>query len=352
LKTALIKQVLDVFGPWSGVKWRDTSPKKLFEVWPSKAVYWELTCMLQADWYIIPETSLSEYSRDAVGRHPQRVEALRKYTKNITPVASIPFDEYDLVISFDDILDVSVKQSAVFAYYAQEHWDRLYGMSLQTPASGYDLFLAHMMDADYAITALPQAVSFPYVHDPGIARSVFSEAKEEQAWIDWRMLKTLAGQGLGDPWTSEAEAAGQRLHGILGTPIRYSGKAHEQTYGFADPPNWGDAAAYLKALAQCKYYVGVGGIGGAGQGLAEAASIGCLCIGQVGNQYHRVICHPACLCQDLAQMPARLRVLRESRSLQEEVLRHQDDALRDYFYQGPLNLLREAVKVKSTKYKT
>ena len=347
VKTAFIKQQFDIFGPWSGAKWSDTSPLALFDVWPSKAVYWELTCMLQADWYIIAQSNGSDYTMDAVERHPERVACMRKYVKNLTAVEDIPLDDYDLVITFDAILNPSRDRAAVFAYYAEENWDRLYRRSLRRPAKGYDLFLAHMMDGPAALKSLPQAVSFPYLHDPSVARSVFPVQKDDSVWIDWRTVQALAGLGRGDTWNDEAESQASRLPDTLGLPVRYRGKQFGQTYGFADPPNWGDAAEYLKQLARCRYYVGVGRIGGAGQGLAEAASLGCLCIGQPDKEYHRLLCHPECLCRDLEEMPRRLKVLAESKSLQADVLAWQDAALDKHFFRGPLNLLHEAIRMKS-----
>ena len=64
LKVAFIKQVLDVHGPWSTVLWKDTTPRQLLDVWPGKATFWEMTCCLQADWYVIPQQLSSDYARE------------------------------------------------------------------------------------------------------------------------------------------------------------------------------------------------------------------------------------------------------------------------------------------------
>jgi hypothetical protein len=347
LKVALVKQVLDVFGPWSGVKWKDTSPTKLFEVWPNKAVYWELTCMLKADWYVIPQASRGDYTRVAVETFPGRAEAIRKYTKNVTPLELVPLNQYDLVITFDAILDVGRSGGTLFAYFAQEHWDQLYAQSLRRPASGYDLFLAHMMDSNSEVGSLPQSVSFPYLHDANLVRSTFPTQRVEAVWVEWRTLMTLGMKDSSEPWSEVGDAAAARLKDILELPICYRSNLHEQTYGFADPPRWGDAATYLHALAGCRYFVSVGGRIGGGQGLAEAAAAGCLCIGQADRAYHRLICHPSCLCADMSEMPSRLRTLRGSEDLQREVLACQDVNLDHNFRKNPLNLLAEAVALKT-----
>jgi hypothetical protein len=345
LRVALVKQVLDVFGPWSGVTWTDTSPVKLFEVWPGKAVYWELTCLLQADWYIVPESVGSDYIQDAV-RNSTRADILRKNSKNVTQVEAIPFEMYDLAISFDAILAIPSGTSTLFAYYAQEHWDPLYKDSLVQPAAGYDLFLAHMLDAPDRLRSIPQSISFPYLHDPELVRSFFPPAKHEVVSVDWRTLMTLAGKRAGELWCSEAVAARKRLQKVLGIEIHCRTNTWGNRYGISETPAWGDAAHYLREMSECKYYLGVGDIAGAGQALADAASLGCLCVGQADKPYHRLLCHPLCLCQNIVEVPSRFRELRKSASLQQEALAYQETKLKKHFRDDPIAILREAVKMK------
>ena len=346
MRVAFVKQVLDVFGPWAGVKWKDTSPTKIFEVWPGKAVYWELTCLLQADWYIVPVSLEGDYLNDAVRKHPGRAHLIEQHTKNITAVESIPMEDYDLVISFDAILDIPPGLPTVFAYYAQEHWDSLYAHSLRRPVPGYDLFLAHMMDASQELQSVPQAVSFPYLHDPQLARSLFHPPRQEAAWVDWRVPLTLVNRGLGDPWCPEADAALERLRHVLHLDLRCRTASHSISYAVSDVPAWGDAAHYYRELAECRYYIAVGRLAGAGQALADAASVGCVCIGQADKPYHRLLCHPSCLCEDMAQMPSKLRMLQGSEDLQLEVLAWQDEHLKKYFRDAPLDLLAKAIELK------
>jgi hypothetical protein len=346
LRVALVKQVLDVFGPWAGVKWSETSPEKLFEVWPGKAIFWELTCLLQADWYIVPVSLEGEYIKDSVRKHPGRDRLIEQHTKNVTPVEAIPFEDYDLVISFDAILDITPKLPTVFAYHAQEHWDPLYPCSLRRPMPGYDLFLAHMMDAGGELRSLPQAVPFPYLHDIQLVRTLFHPLRKEAAWVDWRVPMTLANRGLGDPWSSEADAALERLRAILKFDVRCRTGILSSRYAISDVPAWGDAAHYYRELAECRYYIAVGRLAGAGQGLAEAAAVGCVCIGQADRPYHRLLCHPSCLCEDMAEMPRKFRLLRENPDLQQEALAWQDQNLKTHFVDVPLALLARAIELK------
>jgi hypothetical protein len=152
------------------------------------------------------------------------------------------------------------------------------------------------------------------------------------------------------PWNDASEAAASRLQKVLGLPVRYKGGFNRSPYGVSDPPLWGDGAVYLEALASCRYYIAVGGMAGAGQAIGDAASLGCICIGQQDKPYHRMTCHPSCLCADLTEMPARLRKVASSRDLQAEVLAWQDAALRKQFAEEPLALLREALRLKRERH--
>jgi len=342
----MVKQALDVAGPWSTFFWKDVGPRRLFEIWPGKAFLWEMTCLLEADWYIIPQQMVTGYAQEAILSQPGRKELVLKYTTNVVDPADIPFDSYDVVISFDSILDVPESTSTLFAYFGAEHWDRVYIQSLRKPIGKYDLFLAHMMDAEPRLTHLPQAISFPYLRAPDVVRSVFPVEKQEQVWVDWRTLMTLSLADLSDPWSEGCEQAAERLQQVLPLPIQYRGNLCKNTYGVSDPPMWGDAVHYLEEVGSCKYYVAVGRIAGGGQGLCDAASLGCISIGQQDKPYHRMICHPSCLCADMTEMPVRVREIASSPDLQREVLAWQDDALRRQFVQGPLATLEEALHLK------
>jgi hypothetical protein len=319
---------------------------KLFEVWPGKAVYWELTCILKADWYIVPQSLQTEYAKDAVHKVPGRAELIQKHVKNVTPVSDIPLAEYDLVIAFNPILEPPKRSRIVFAYYVQEHWDPLHGKSLRRPARNYDLFLDHMMEARDELGSLPQAVGFPYLHDAKMVREQFHPERREIAWVDWRTAMTLANRGLGDSWCPEADAALERLRDVLGMEVRCRTAGHAISYAIGSTPAWGDAAEYYRELAECRFYVAVGRLAGAGQGLAEAAAVGCICVGQEDRAYHRLLCHPACLCTDMVQMAAKLRVMRESSDLQSEILAWQDQRLEMHFRKRPLELLVRAMELK------
>lgn len=349
MRTAIVKQVLDVFGPWASVRWKDTTPRGLFDVWPGRATFWEMACFLKADWYVIPQQITGDYTKEAALQIPGRAEMIVRNTRNVVAPEQIPFDQYDLVISFDPILKVPEPSSTLFAYFVVEHWDHQYKDAQRGTHGCYDLFLAHILDAPEAIQSIPQALAFPYLRDPETVQSVFRAEKCDAVWADFRTLNTLGMAATYGPWVSAGHGAAKRLEEALGISVRYKSSVNENLYGISDPPAWGDAIGYFEQLACCRYYVAVGEIAGAGQGIGDAASLGCICVGQEQKSYHRLICHPAALCASMIELPRRMRAIAASRDLQSEILAWQEAALRDSFQRRPMALLEEAAAMKNGK---
>jgi len=343
-KTAFVKQVLDVAGPWSSIRWEDTTPLGLFDLWPGKATLWEMTCLLQADWYIVPQQRDTRYIEAAVLDHPGRRQLVMDNVRNVVDVQSIPFDRYDVIVTVDPILDIPKRPGTLLAYYIAEHGDPLYKDSLERPIGSYDLFLDHMLNASQTLENLPQAVSFPYLRDPEKMCAVFGDRdKEESVWIDWRTLEALGLKRHDDGLVDAAAAAIEKR---LGIPVRCKSDHLGILFGISDPPKWGDGGGYLGKLARSKYYVSVGREHGAGQGLCDAASLGCICVGEVSKAFHRILCHPECLCEDMTEMLHRLRRIIESPKLQKDVLSWQDIQLREHFVDRPVSLLKDALNMK------
>lgn len=345
MKLAFVKQLLDTFGPWSTVRWAQTSHQAFLDLWAGKALHWELTTLLQADWYVVPQQVHTDYTYDSVLKIRGHADIVSKHSRNITPAREIPFDDYDLIITHDPILEFPRGSRTLFSYFLVEHWDRRYRLSLRRPLKNADLFLAHMMDAPAAIRDLPQAVSFPYLRDPRSLRAQFAPAERAEAiWADWRTISLLSAGTNGNGFDAAAAAA-QRLQNTLQLPIAYRSFSMGLYYA-EDPPRWGDAADYLRQLARQKYYLGLGRGGGAGQGLADAASLGCICFGEQDKPYHRLLCHPECLCGDLQDLPERVKRVHASRGLQTDICAWQDARLQLHFIDAPLALLSDALARK------
>lgn len=343
IRCAFIKQVLDVFGPWASIPWNPTNPKGIFEVWPGKATLWEMTCALQADWIVIPQSIVTDYNRDVLRHHPDLPEKMVPYVKSIEDPANISFARYDFVVTFDPILPGVEHSQTLFAYFANEHWEHAYPKYLNAPVSGYDLFLAHMMDGPYEVKKLPQAISFPYLRSPRLMRSMFPQGKEDALWIDWRTLADFAGSKL---WNEDCLEAAKRYENVLGVKIRWK-EYGLAPYGIEIPPRWGDGLQYLQAMAGCTYYLGMGRMSGAGQALCDAASLGCICFGEPNKIYPKMVCHPACLCEEFGEFRLALERVRESKDLQTEIRAWQDNALQIYFWDYPMQMIEEARAMKA-----
>lgn len=347
MKVAIVKQVLDICGPWSSVRWQDTTPNDIFSLWPGKGQFWELTCLLKADWFVISQQQTTDYTRWAVLNHPGHEALVYKHTCGVVDPTKIPFSDYDLVITVDAILNVPSGGKPLFVYYASEHKDKHYVESRQRPLRNYDLFLDHMMEASGDLKSLPQAIAFPYLRDPDTIRSCFGREREEAIGIDWRTVATLTLADFDDRWNDASEAAAKRLEEVVGLPLRFTGELFRGVYGVNDPPLWGHSRRYLAMISKCKYYLAAGRISGAGQGLADAASLGCICIGQKDKAYHRMICHPDCLSDSLIGMPKIVRRIIHSADKHEEILAWQDRALREDFVRRPIAILEKAIRWKA-----
>lgn len=343
MRVALVKQDLDIFGPWSSVRWVDTTPAELLKIWPNKCFQWGMTCLLQADWYVVPFQRETWYIQNAVLQHNGRAETVKRHVRNVVHPNDIPYNQYDVVISFDPILNPPPQSDTLFAYFMQEHWDPLYRKSLRRPEPGYDLFLDHMMNITQEVDSLPSSLAFPYPSDHSTIRKVLDLEKQDVAWLDWRTCTFLART---QEWTEMADKAAIRLSETLALPTKYKGTLYNSSWGFQESPSFGDARVYWEEVGSCRYYISVGRRSGGGVGLVEAAALGCICFGEKGRPYHEMVCHPHCLIDDYLELPKRVRQVSQSSRLQTDIQEFQDVALTNYFEATPLRLLGFAVALK------
>ncbi len=347
LKCAIVKQQYDDHGPWESVKWDTTSPARLFDRWPWKTTYWEMGCLLEADWYVLPFCNDCLYFRNAVVNHRygNRKAVFDRHVRDVTMPEDVPWEDYDVVISFDPILRPVPGMRTVFAYFSNEHYDPNYRRSLQQPLPGYDLFLDHMVRSPWWIETLPRAVSFPYPRDPGTIRRVFPGAGmgEEKVWMDLRTILLFAHGVYGAIPDMDIARAMELLRGHLGIPVWNRGINYTSMH-YEDPPGWGDPVDILRGMAGCRYAVSIATW--AGQAVCDAASLGLISFGSPIVEYHKMICHPECLCADLPDLARKMRRVRESRDLQTEIIDWQDRSLKDWMVDYPLGVLEQAVELK------
>jgi hypothetical protein len=239
----------------------------------------------------------------------------------------------------DPILHERPAGDYLLAYFVQEHWDPCYRAGLTSPARPYDLFLDHMLAARTQVIKLPQSISFPYLRAPEILAGFAAASRDEVAWVDWRTITAVTGH---KTWDDAAEATVGRLSELFPVKLACEGGFSKGPYGISDPPSWGDAQRYLARLGRCKYYISVGRESGGGQGVCDAASLGCLCIGSAHRPYHRLVCHPRCLVTDLEDLYDVLKDVSSSADLRAEARAYQDASLRQHFRTFPLALIDQA----------
>lgn len=367
MKIVLVKQLLDTHGPWRSIVWADTSPTDILRYWPGRALFWQMTIMLKADWVVIPQQRDTWYTWMSGVSQPADRAVIQRHTTHLRRPEEIDWDAYDVVISLDPCLRPPRRSRALFAYYMNEHVDVLYAVSQRRPLPGYDLFLDHRLNAPITLTGLPQPLAIPYLWESAVARPlvqataavVKNDGQEEAIFIEWRTLTLLAGDTTRQarrqvqddhPTTlglTEAEAAtlARRLEGYLGLPVRFRLQRDGVYNHLPDPPQWGELLHYLAPLARCHYFTSLFAFG-PGQALVDAASMGALCFGHQSLPYHRLLCHPACLCATLDEWPRRVRRVCSSPDLQAEALAWQEAALQAHFVDRPRQLLAAAVDRK------
>lgn len=361
MKIALVKQLYDMHGPWTTLRWQDTSPQDLITIWPGRALFWSMTVLLQADWYVVPQQLTTWHTLFSGANCSPDREIFSKYTRNLCQPQDIPYDNYDVVISLDPCLKPPHKSRTLFTYYLGEHGDMRYPCALQRPETGYDLFLAHRMENNAVPDHLPQAVAFPYLWETAITREVIRDHSvfEDAIMVEWRTLALLMGSRIyqgsrvqqpGQPASigiseTTARQAAQRMSFYLGRPVHYHLLKAGLYNRLPDPPLWGDMLHYLRTLASCRFYVSMFSYG-SGQALVDAATVGSIVFGSPAMPFHRKVCHPACLCENLVEFPRQVQRVTASSDLQAEVLAWQDAALAQHFNKNPLNVLSQALEMK------
>ena len=364
MKVALVKQVLDTHGPWRSIMWAETSAADILRWWPGRALFWAMTVLLKADWYVVPQQRDTWYTHFSGANSLTDRVVIEKHASHLRQPKDIPWDVYDLVISLDPCLDPPPGLHTLFAYYMNEHVDVLYAISRREVLAGYDLFLDHRLQSPSNLTRLPQPISCPYLWEGALTRQIVRPVEriaplEEAIFVEWRTLALLAGErarqwrrhiqgaapatlGLTE---TEATLLARRLERYFDMPVRFRLQRDGMYNYLPDPPQWGELLDYLRPLAQNRYYVSLFAFG-AGQSLVDAAAMGAIVFGSRTLAYHRLACHPVCLCETLDELPQRIRQVRLSRNLQAEVLAWQEAALRQHFDVAPRALLAEAVERK------
>jgi tetratricopeptide (TPR) repeat protein len=181
-------------------------------------------------------------------------------------------------------------------------------------------------------------VAFPYPRDPFITRGICQGEQNDTIWFDKRFVMMLTHG-------NEAFHRGGFENTMASLKQRFQTKVTFRHLDFEDMTRWGDPREYMQEMSNCSYYVNLIACG-AGQGLCDAASLGLICFGSAKLTYHKAICHPVCLCNNLSELDWKLSMVRGSPDLQQEIRSWQDTALSDMMVTQPLRILQAAVDIK------
>ena len=189
----------------------------------------------------------------------------------------------------------NVPQTKLF-YFLNEHYGPLYSQEKLNPRPGYAGFLDHM--CGQIGEPWTRALHMPYLREPNMVRKCFPRVphiERPRIWLDARtVLRETESPGV---WTPACDKFVERLQRSVDWDISYRCELYRSHYNVPEPGH-DDAAAYYRAISRADFFIGTGA-SGAGQSLCDAASLGLVCIGTPQLAYHRLICHPKCLCENL-----------------------------------------------------
>lgn len=325
MKTAIIKHAYWPFGPWEFVP-GSAEPLRWLERCVAKPTMWETWAALGADWYVTHPQITGNWTRKLERLVKGLGGIVEQYARPVL-LKDVPLDDYDLVITLDPLLPEGTKTSATCVWIACEDNELARFEALKQTRKPYACYLDHMMDAPRELGG--PAVAFPYMRFMAMMRAWFRDKPiRDGIWLDWRMV------------SKDEDAIQWSIQ--LGVMVYWAGQIFKRApYGVSNSFERGDAVDFFLSMAHRDYFAAVTRTVGAGQALAEAASMGLICFGRKGRPYHNMICHPECLCDGAGDLPARFKRVRASEDLQEEIKAHQDAVLMREFYVRPTTILQE-----------
>lgn len=344
IKVAIVKQYLDPHGPWKITKTNDLTLLKRFYY---KTTFWEMGTLFDADWYIIKDDHKSPYL-NFYHSQPKKIQTIKKFTVS-TNINKIQFNKYDVVISLEPFLNINKieNKKTLFAYFLDEVADPRYYFSLQKPLHNYDLFLDHILKSRFDLEEIPSAISFPYPRNPKYIRKFFVNKKSEQCWVDRRVINDITKYKYTENYENLLQPLKKDFKKINIT-LRYKMDLFAKPEAeIIDPNKSNDSILYLKQLAQCKYYF-CPVPAASGQALVDAAGLKCICIGYSGVNYHKLVCHPKCLVNNIDEGVKIIKLIQKSLKLQREIINYQETSLNKWFVDYPNRVLAQAVDIKRT----
>jgi len=291
---------------------------------------------------------VTDYARWAVLNHPGREALIRSHTHGVVDPGKIPFDATTSSSSRCNHRHTSWPEGIVCLLRSRTCGRAIRRVSARPVAPTTTWFSITWMEAPAELNVIPQTIAFRTSGIQSPRDCCFEGVKRTQYGLIGGpsfLLRRTVCQTHGEEATDDAGKEALRMCSEV--PIRSTGELFKSVYGVNDPPLWGNAHRYLKLPFKLQYYLAAGQLAGLGQGVADAASLGCICIGQKDKVYHRMICHPDCLSDSLVGMPKIVRRILNSAGMHEEILAWQDRALQEDFVRRPIAILEKAIQWKA-----
>lgn len=348
MKICIVKQPYVATLTWESTRF--TTGRDLLNRCFFRASYLSLLIGLEGDIWVVEDGEFRSGSYDQWARDKAAMETL--YAKSTAvPMESVPWGDYDVVISGDAIIPDSIIKEhprTLWCYFPCEHttWD--FVESKKAPIGVYDLFLDFTLSSSWGVQTLPQTVSFPHTIHSDIMCELIKPINAPFVFLSGRMVRPhTGGQNLfASPPKNHIIESYQKKSGL---PIKYP-----------MPFNYGKTAAlialnlippseqFLAGLGSCKYLLHVPtSPRDVGQILIEAAALNLIVISG-SHEAYSIVCHPSCVVKP-GDVEAGLRKIAEIESdelLQNHILAEQRAKLQFHFWDEPLFILEEALEMK------
>jgi len=341
LKACFVKANDMINWPWKSLRY--PGPKQLLDSLVFSSLGLSLMVRFESDVWVI-------HRRDAAVSASKPLPGIIKKHHNIISPSEIPWEEYDIVVSADPIIDkkiIKLHPQILWCYHEMQHAcpRALESIRAEQPQGDYDLYLDHFLRGKKEITKLPMIASHPYMRNMDLLKKLVRPSNRPAVFVEPRNV----------PRTEE-DRKGMRTkaQGLCGLPVKYAPMPERKALlpKFQEILGAGKkilgTTEYLALVGSCKYYLSWRRRKILGQALGEAAALGLIVVAPtkrsiVGPE----LCHPKC--QIPPEPEAGLRMIQKiesDRALQKEILRHQEGVLRRKYWEEPLARLYKAVKMK------
>lgn len=343
MKICIVKQPYVTEFTWESVRF--TTPHNLLDKFICRSQNISLLIGLKGDVWVVEDGAvISDTFRNLIDKTPRAIEALYQSHRAV-PLSSIPWHEYDVVLSADQIIPNNIIRrypNILWCYFEQEHLLPSFKRSAKKPDYAYDLFLNHRLSSSRELNKLPQSITFPYTANPSIIKDLLRPIYGVAVFLDSYMIRDHV---------KNLENKVAEYKNKCGLPIKHPRPwDFVNSYGCVGRKLIKKTSEHLADMARCKYFLLVRH-GGIGQGAIEAASLGLIVISDSNEIYSRLMCHPTCLVQprNYDAALAKVRLIESRLELQKEIRQFQDTALREHFWSKPIKLLEKGLELKRSR---